>query len=212
MTTTPYTEEQAAELARKPGLWLDDRGVTQGLDADELAAIINAALSQQAACPVCSGNDGDAPCAYTTEKPDGCLRAARLEQQAAPVAGEIVDTDLKEGGFHTLADMLTTKIAAILPEPRTDELVAMAYRKAAECLRKTRVSHDSEGYVKAAINSFEIALESLTPPDAQAALEELLVDAVKRGMAVEEANQTAGTGTMDADAREIVATLNQQKD
>jgi hypothetical protein len=31
-------------------------------------------------------------------------------------------------------------------------------------------------------------------------------------MAFEEANHTAGTGAMDEDAREIVATLNQQKD
>lgn len=33
-------------------------------------------------CPICNGNDGDRPCAYTTEKPDGCLRAKRLEAEA----------------------------------------------------------------------------------------------------------------------------------
>jgi hypothetical protein len=40
-------------------------------------------------CPVCNGNDtGDTPCAYTTEKPDGCLRAARLYKQPPAEAGE----------------------------------------------------------------------------------------------------------------------------
>lgn len=31
-------------------------------------------------CKICNGNDFDIPCAYTTEKPEGCLRAARLKQ------------------------------------------------------------------------------------------------------------------------------------
>jgi hypothetical protein len=29
-------------------------------------------------CPVCNGNDGDAPCAYPTEMPANCLRLARI--------------------------------------------------------------------------------------------------------------------------------------
>lgn len=31
-------------------------------------------------CAVCGGNDGDMPCAYTTERPAGCLRAERLKK------------------------------------------------------------------------------------------------------------------------------------
>jgi hypothetical protein len=31
-----------------------------------------------ALCPVCGGNDGDAPCLYSSEKRVGCLRDARL--------------------------------------------------------------------------------------------------------------------------------------
>lgn len=34
-------------------------------------------------CAVCGGNDGDVPCAYTTEKPEGCLRAERLKKLKA---------------------------------------------------------------------------------------------------------------------------------
>lgn len=34
-------------------------------------------------CPICNGNDGDVPCAYTTERPEGCLRVERLRQDAA---------------------------------------------------------------------------------------------------------------------------------
>lgn len=43
-----------------------------------------AALAQpaQRQCHVCAGNDADAPCAYTTEKPEGCLRVERLAQPA----------------------------------------------------------------------------------------------------------------------------------
>lgn len=35
-----------------------------------------------ARCPVCNGDDAEAPCAYTTERPDGCWRAARLNADA----------------------------------------------------------------------------------------------------------------------------------
>lgn len=43
-----------------------------------------APLPQQAAvCPVCKGNDADMPCAYPSEGLRGCLRDARLVQQAA---------------------------------------------------------------------------------------------------------------------------------
>lgn len=30
-------------------------------------------------CPACQGNDADAPCAYPSERPAGCLRAVRLD-------------------------------------------------------------------------------------------------------------------------------------
>lgn len=29
-------------------------------------------------CRICNGNDADVPCAYTTERPAGCLRLKRL--------------------------------------------------------------------------------------------------------------------------------------
>ena len=32
-------------------------------------------------CKICNGNDSDAPCAYTTERPDGCLRERRMVLQ-----------------------------------------------------------------------------------------------------------------------------------
>lgn len=34
-------------------------------------------------CPACNGNDREAPCAYPSEGQRGCLRDARLQQQAA---------------------------------------------------------------------------------------------------------------------------------
>jgi hypothetical protein len=40
-------------------------------------------------CPACNGNDLDAPCAYTTEKPAGCLRVARLWPK--PDSNELVE-------------------------------------------------------------------------------------------------------------------------
>lgn len=69
-------------------------------------------------------------------------------------------------------DECKARIAAIpIPEPRPDALVAMAYRKAAEHARYSMlcpVSGSTEP------SDVEQAILSLTPPDAQAALEELV--------------------------------------
>lgn len=57
-------------------------------------------------CKICNGNDADIPCAYTTEKPDGCLRAARLNSQPVPVEP---DFDLK----HFIAAVKDTHALSI---------------------------------------------------------------------------------------------------
>jgi hypothetical protein len=115
---------------------------------------------------------------------------------------------------HELLSVVSAERCAELVEliDKQAARVAMAWKMAAEEIERRQ---GVEGfYSNAVLTPTECAeiVRSLTPPDAQAALEELLVDAVKRGMAFEEANHAAGTGTLDADAREIVATLNQQKD
>jgi hypothetical protein len=38
----------------------------------------------EAKCSYCGGNDRDMPCAYPSEKKEGCLRDARLQQSDCP--------------------------------------------------------------------------------------------------------------------------------
>jgi hypothetical protein len=62
---------------------------------EEMYGCWKAAMSQrertcEAVCRICNGNDGDMPCAYTTEKPDGCLRAARLAPPSPPSSRELL--------------------------------------------------------------------------------------------------------------------------
>lgn len=46
---------------------------------DEVADALMQSCGRPAArCHICNGNDADIPCAYTTERPDGCPRVARL--------------------------------------------------------------------------------------------------------------------------------------
>ena len=39
-------------------------------------------LNRFSECPACKGNDADMPCAYPGDQLPGCLRVARLHQQA----------------------------------------------------------------------------------------------------------------------------------
>lgn len=48
---------------------------------EEMREMAKQFCSTANSCRVCGGNDKDIPCAYTTEKPVGCLRKARLEHE-----------------------------------------------------------------------------------------------------------------------------------
>lgn len=41
-------------------------------------------------CRVCNGNDDDRPCAYPTERPEGCLRRERVRSRTRPPRAERV--------------------------------------------------------------------------------------------------------------------------
>lgn len=105
--------------------------------------------------------------------------ATALAQQVKDFAIKRVILFAEVSGVEGL-ECVTEDIAAFpIPEPRPDALVAMAYRKAADCCYP--VYPDGEpavpkGYGSGwsdAAKSHRRAIESLTPPDAQAALEEL---------------------------------------
>lgn len=66
------------------------------------------AAPSETPCPVCNGNDGDMPCAYPTERPVGCLRAARLS--AAPSVPKEVEAamDAWYGAVYNESNLPTT--------------------------------------------------------------------------------------------------------
>lgn len=78
----PDKATKAIAIAMRDALYAINSPNHQPIFDGEMEQVYSAALSVVHRCPVCSGNDGDAPCAYTTEKPAGCLRAKRLEQNS----------------------------------------------------------------------------------------------------------------------------------
>lgn len=110
----PTIEEQ---IARQRSI---SRGVGDFNDAilaslERLRDIDKRLDSQQklGKCKICNGNDFDIPCAYTTEKPNGCLRAARLDAQTVPVepeklkrVREVIKNYAAKGVNHADADIV----------------------------------------------------------------------------------------------------------
>lgn len=69
-------EQTAYGYAGKPKAWQEgfDKGFKEAWQARA-----STTMQDDVKCDICNGNDKDIPCAYTTEKPNGCLRAARLQ-------------------------------------------------------------------------------------------------------------------------------------
>jgi hypothetical protein len=169
--------------------------------------------NKQLLCPVCNGNDLDAPCAYTTEKPAGCLRAARLlNKQPTAEAGVVylLCVDQRQGLYEFVKPEHVANLEKIVSVEKlytsqttaTQAAVAAAMGKAldsfAYILDNPQVSYEAKVWVTLA----KVRVANSIPAEATAALRELMMDCVSAGY---DAGYTITDGTKDEAVDRILA-------
>jgi hypothetical protein len=141
-----------------------------------------------------------------THPPEASALAQQVKDKAVEALRELMHKQTLPTHVSLVAKCAETIAAISIPEPRPDALVAMAYRKAAAKAAEW-VSPLNDN----AATQIVEAIESLTPPDAQAALEELCMEVA---LGVEATYSELDRGCLpEAELKAIVrATLNQQRE
>lgn len=83
-------------------------------------------------CSICGGNDADMPCAYTTEKPDGCLRKKRLEDRKDNGMPDMIYIRDDSDGGYEFTDSGDPIGFAYYSESHLQQAIADAVREAEE--------------------------------------------------------------------------------